>query len=182
MCNYHCTVPKDEDDGSNSYVDTNNVLLYGGTKSLMGYNKHHIGNAMVYVDYLPALTAPASQRIGWSAPQTKPPMCSGMITPTPDVPGMSEVWANNTCIASDPVHFFRWYNCNESNVFDGGIPNPLSGNRYYTPGAGYVLHCGYNTSWNLQEAQERGLEVGSSLHTLPSTEELLGIMQELLGV
>lgn len=42
MCNYHCTLPIDNDDGSNAYVETNNWLLWGGTKSLMGYNKHFI--------------------------------------------------------------------------------------------------------------------------------------------
>jgi len=42
MCNYHCTLPIDNDDGSNSYIVTNNWLLWGGTKSLMGYNKHFI--------------------------------------------------------------------------------------------------------------------------------------------
>jgi len=80
-------------DGSNGYIDTNNVLLWGGTKSLMGYNKHHVNEMMVYVDLNPALHAPAARRIGWSAPESKPPMCSGFIVPTPSAPGKFEVWA-----------------------------------------------------------------------------------------
>jgi hypothetical protein len=42
MCNYHCTLAIDNDDGSNAYVGTNNFLLWAGTKSLMGYDKHFI--------------------------------------------------------------------------------------------------------------------------------------------
>ena len=45
VCNYHCVVPIDNDDGSNGYIETNNWLLWGGTKSLMGYNKHFIVRA-----------------------------------------------------------------------------------------------------------------------------------------
>lgn len=147
----------------------------------MGYDKHHVNQMMVFVDYSPALHAPAVQRgaVGWSAPQSKPPMCSGFITPTPSVPGKFEVWQNNSCIANDPAHFFRWYSCNQTNPFDGGAPNPLSDNRYFSANAGYVLNCG-GASWNLTQAQARGLDLRSSLHTLPTLQELLGMMKALL--
>ena len=179
MSNYFSTVPIDHDDGSNTYVDTNNVLLWGGTKTLMGYNKHHVNQLMAYVDYQPALHAPARTRIGWSAPQSKPPMCSGFIVPTPMVLGKSEVWQNNTCISSDAAHFFRWYSCNSSNPLDGGTPAPLSDNRYYSSNAGYTLSCG-EASWNLSQAQQRGLDLRSTLHALPTLETLLGMMEALL--
>ena len=180
VCNYFCIVGIDHDDGSNGYRDTGNVVLWGGTKSLMGFNKHHIANLLAYVDLSPALHAPAARRMGWSAPESKPPMCSGMITPTPAVPGQAEVWANNTCIALDPAHLFRWASCNASNPLDGSIPVPLSGNRYFTPNGTYALRCGYNTTWSLEGAQQRGLDLGSSLHTLPTTQELLALMQAML--
>ena len=180
VANYYASVPIDHDDGSNGFVDTSNVLLWGGTKTLMGYNKHHIGNAMVYVDLNPSLHAPAARSVGWSAPQSKPPMCSGFIVPTPSLPGMHEVWCNNTCISTDPAHFFRWYSCNASNVSSGGIPWPLSGNRYYSANAGYVLGCDHNHTWDLEQAQQQGLDLGSTLHALPTTHELLAIMEGLL--
>ena len=164
-------------DGSNSFLDTSNVLLWGGTKSLMGYAKHHLHQLMVYVDYSPALHAPAAQRVGWSAPQSKPPMCSGLIVPTPA--GREEAWQNNSCIASDPAHFFRWFSCNASNPLDGGAPAPLSDNNYFSASAGYVLNCG-GASWNLSEAQARGLDLRSSLHPLPTLEGLLGMIRALL--
>jgi hypothetical protein len=42
VCNYRAFFPIDNDDGSNGYIQTNNFLLWGGTKTLMGYNKHFI--------------------------------------------------------------------------------------------------------------------------------------------
>ena len=180
MSNYFSTVPCDHDDGSNGYIDTNQVLLWGGTKSLMGYNKHHLRNAMVYVDYSPALHAPAARRVGWSAPEAKPPMCAGMITPTPAVPGLAEVWANNTCIASDPAHFFRFESCNATDPLDGGIPVPLAGNRYFSPNASYALRCG-GALWALPDAQARGVDAGSTLHALPTTAELHAMLDALLA-
>ena len=53
-CNYRGYFPIDNDDGSNGYVQTNNFLLWGGSKTLMGYNKHFINNTFVYVDFSPA--------------------------------------------------------------------------------------------------------------------------------
>ena len=165
-------------------MDTSNILLWGGSKSLMGYNKHHIGNAMVYVDYTPALNLPPDmlRRLGWSAPSMsgKPPMCTGMITPTPAVPGLSEVWSNNTCIASSPASLFRWPSCNSSNPLDGSIPVPLSNNRYFTPNATYQMRCN-GATWGFEEAQQRGLDLGSTLHPLPDTEALMQLMRALLG-
>ncbi len=182
VSNYFSTVPTDHDDGSHGYLDTNNVLLWGGTKSLMGYAKRHIGNAMVYVDYSPALNAPAARRVGWSAPEGKPPMCSGMITPTPGAgPDVAEAWENNTCIASDARFFFRWESCNSSAPLDGGVPVPLRGNRYHTPNATYQLRCG-GALWTLDQAQQQGLDLGATLHPLPTLQELLALLQGLLGL
>jgi hypothetical protein len=181
VCNYFCSVPIDHDDGSNGYVDTANVLLWGGTKSLMGYNKWHVGQAMVYVDLVPSLHSPSVGRMGWSAAmEGKPPMCSGMIVRTPAVPGKSEVWMNNTCIATAPSVFFRWGGCNETEPLDGNIPVPVSGNRYFTPNATYALRCG-SAVWNLTDSQQRGVDVGSTLHMLPTTDELLAMMRALLA-
>ena len=182
VSNYFSTIPADHDDGSNGYVDTSNVLLWGGSKSLMGYNKHHVGNAMVYVDYSPALHLPRAtrQRLRWSAPESKPPMCSGMIVPTPAAPGAAEVWQNNTCIATSAASFFRWPSCNSSAPLAGGVPNPLGGNRYFSANASYEMRCGGEV-WTLGEAQGRGLDVGSSVQPLPTTGELLAMMRGLLG-
>ena len=156
------------------------MLLWGGTKSLMGYNKHHVHNAMVYVDYSPAVGSPAARRVGWSAPASKPPMCAGMITPTPAAPGHAEAWTNNTCIAADAAHFFRFSSCNASAPLDGGIPVPLAGNRFYSQNATYELRCG-GAVWALPDAQARGVDVGSALFPLPTTAELVAMLGEVLA-
>lgn len=173
--------------GSNGFTDTSNVLLYGGSKSLMGYNKHTIGNMMAYVDLTPALNSPTLRRVGWSAasPETKPPMCSGFIVPTPDNSTHADTWSNNTCIATSSSKFLRFLSCNATDPTDGSIPVPLSNNRYYSQNATYVLECPSGSSanaWNLTEAQSRGLDVGSSLHELPTIDELLALMRALLYV
>ncbi len=70
---------------------------------------------------------------------------------------------------------------NSTNPFDGGAPVPLSFNRYFSANAGYMLHCGA-ASWSLPEAQQQGLDLGSTLHALPTVEELLGMMAAALAL
>ena len=41
------------------------------------------------------------------------------------------------------------------------------------------MHCGA-AAWTLSEAQERGLDLGSSLHSLPTTDELLAMLEDML--
>ena len=112
VCNYGALFPIDYDDGSNGYVQTNNFLLWGGTKTLMGYNKLFINNTFVYVDYTPA-TSPAGRALGG------PPRlgngynsCAASIASYPwraaGLDGLQEQWWNNTCIASSPDKFFDW--------------------------------------------------------------------------
>ena len=50
----------------------------------------------------------------------------------------------------------------------------------YSATGGYELNCGYNTTWNLTEAQQLGLDLGSTTHMLPTTDELLDMMRALL--
>ena len=183
VSNYFAVVPIDHDDGSNGWVDTENVLLWGGTKNLMGYNKKSVGNAMVYVDYNPsqllAQSAAWAKRLGWSAPEAKPPMCAGYVTAFPAATGLADAWQNNTCIAASPASFFRWLACNSSNPLDGSIPVPMVGNSYYSPNASYQMRCGVEV-WGLQQAQARGVDLGATLHDLPPTDQLLRIARDLL--
>jgi len=139
----------------------------------MGHDKHSARNVMVYVDYAPAAVAPRlAERVGWSAPQEpKPPMCAGVVTPYPSA-ATADSWTNNSCIAASAASFFRLLSCNASAPLDGSIPAPLGGNRYFSPGAAYELRCGAAV-WGLADAQARGVDVGSTLHALPTTDELL---------
>lgn len=177
VANYHAVVPIDHDDGSCRFVDTRNVLIWGGTKNLMGYEKHSSENVLAYVDYTPALAA--SRLVGWSGIEPKPPMCAGVVTSYPSV-ATADSWVNNTCIASDSASFFRFFSCNASAPLNGGIPTPLGGNAYYSTNATYELRCGAAT-WALAEAQARGVDVGSTVRALPTTDELLGMMRGALA-
>ena len=53
LCNYQCTWPIDHDDGSNHYLDSYNVLWYGGAKNFLGHDKHSMNNLYLYVDAQP---------------------------------------------------------------------------------------------------------------------------------
>jgi hypothetical protein len=163
----------DHDDGSNGWVDTENILLWSGSKNLMGYNKRSERNLMVYVDYNPALLL-SHARVGWSAPEPKPAMCAGVITAYPSGAGVADAWVNNSCVAASNASLFRFPSCNSSNPLDGSIPVPLAGNSYYTANATYQMRCGGEV-WGLTQAQARGEHVGDTLHELPSNEQLLGM-------
>jgi len=128
VCNYRAYFPIDNDDGSNSYLQTNNFLLWGGSKTLMGYNKHFINNSFVYADYSPVeyaettlgLGRPSEERLrrrrggggmlgnGYSS-------CASSIASYPFIEegldgcyqdglrgGCQEQWYNNTCIVQSP--------------------------------------------------------------------------------
>ena len=179
VANYYSIVGIDNDDGSSAYDNTDNVLLYGGSKNLMGFSKRSEGNAMVYVDYTPGSAAGLSQRVGWSAPEQKPPMCAGYITSFPASTGLADSWLNNTCIATTSASFFRFQACNSSNPLDGSIPVPLAGNHYYSTNASYQMKCGAEV-WGLEEVQARGVDVGATLHPLPTTQQLLDMLGSLL--
>jgi hypothetical protein len=92
----------------------------------------------------------------------------------------ADAWVDNACIAAAPASFFRFFACNASAPLGGSIPAPLGGNRYFSPGAAYELRCGAAV-WGLADAQARGVDVGSSLHALPTTADLLVMLEELLA-
>ena len=205
-CNYHCVVPIDNDDGSNTYVETNNVLLWGGSKSLMGYNKHFIvstergvsiaitshniilssscqNNSFVYVDYTPAVYAHEHMdlRLGGGAGfEPKPGICAATIASSPfAASGLQDQWWNNTCIASSGQNYFRWLSCNNTYPLDGVIPYPLKTNAYYSTDGSYEMKCNGET-WNLTQAQSRGLDLGSSVSLLPDLDVLLVMLHDML--
>ena len=109
ICNYRAYFPIDNDDGSNGYVQTNNFLLWGGTKTLMGYNKHFFNNTFVYVDYAP-IASTAAKMLG-GPPRNGYSSCASSIASYPwreeGLDGKQEQWWNNTCIASSSSSFFN---------------------------------------------------------------------------
>lgn len=174
-----------QDDGSNSYLQTNNWLLWGGSKTLMGYNKHFINNSFVYVDYSPVTYA--EQVLGLGAPVQRLgngySVCATSIASAPFIAqgksGFQEQWWNNTCIAGSPDQFHNWYECNASTPLDGTIPVPMKGNSYFSPNGDYHMHC-RGTTWNLTQAQALGIDVGSTVSTLPALDALVAMAHDRL--
>ncbi len=190
VSNYFSTFGLDSDDGSNGYVVTNNFVLYSGSKSLMGYNKHFINNTYAYVDFYPAMHATpylgtgggagagAGESLLWP-PESKPLACSANLATAPfTASGLQDQWWNNTCIANSGGRMFRFGSCNSSNPGDGGIPFPMRQNTYFLNST-YMLNCG-KESWNLSQVQERGLEEGSTVSPLPTTQQLVDMARDLL--
>jgi hypothetical protein len=194
VCNYHCVVPIDNDDGSNGYVISNNFLLWGGTKSLMGYNKVFANNTFVYVDFTPVVYARdhLGLRLGPSSPpssssssplefETKFGVCATEIASAPfAASGLQDQWFLNTCIANSSSRFFQWMSCNSSDLLGGTIPVPMQGNTYMSFDGGYEMSCG-STKWTaLSEVQAQGVDVGSTNSTLPSDQDLVALAHEVL--
>lgn len=175
VCNYYCVVPIDNDDGSNGYLVNNNVLLWGGTKSLMGYNKHFVNNTFVYVDYTPLLST--SDGFGF---ETKFGVCATEIASAPFASkGLQDQWYGNTCIANSSSRFFLWMSCNSTDLLDGTIPVPLSGNRYMSSDGGYEMVCS-GKHMNFTEVQAMGADLESTVSTLPTIQELVDLAHEVL--
>lgn len=173
-----------QDDGSNTYIQTNNFLLWGGSKTLMGYNKHFINNSFIYVDYTPVqhaervlgLGPPGKLGNGYS-------VCATSIASYPFIAqgkeGFQEQWWNNTCIASSSDQFFNFYECNATAPLDGTIPFPMKGNQYYSSTGDYSMHC-RSATWNFSQANALGIDLGSSVSTLPSLQELVAMAHDRL--
>ena len=201
--NYRAYFPIDNDDGSNAYVQTRNLLLWGGAKNLMGYNKAFLGNAFVYVDYSP-ITSPAVRALGLelgedtAAMRAKYPRhlssqpggglgsgngvstCAATVAPWASATlGLADQFRDNTCIASSSSHFFDWYSpCNTTKPTDGSMWL-MSSNIYRSADGGYQNRCD-KESWSLAQAQALGVDVGSVNTTLPSTDELVALGHAML--
>jgi hypothetical protein len=106
----------------------------------------------------------------------------------PFVPGHEHVFANNTCVvlytwqvgsagalnSGDPAKSI----C--ANVKDPQqCPLDLSDNRYFTPFGNYSVGKG---STVLSKLQSGGVEVGSTVTTLPSNDQIITWGREVLGI
>ena len=204
ICNYRAYYPIDNDDGSNSYVQTRNVLLWGGSKNLMGYNKAFVGNAYIYADFTPA-TSPAVRALPLPLAADTPAMrakyprelsplrggglgsgngvgvCANSIAPWPAAAlGLADQFRKNTCIVSNKNNIFQWYNpCNDSDPTDGSM-FLMSFNNYFTGDGSYYNRCN-ESSWDLTEAQARGVDAGSTVATLPTVDEIVALAHAILG-
>jgi hypothetical protein len=167
-------------------------LTYTHVLRMIAHTTSLQNNTFVYVDYNPAVYAHTqlglhlglemSATAGQPTPpfEPKPGICGCMLASAPfAASGLQDQWWNNTCIASSSGSFFKWESCNSSAPLDGTIPFPIKTNRYFSSDGGYVMRCNAD-AWNFTEAQALGLDLGSTVATLPSLEELVAMGHDVL--
>ena len=151
----------------------------------MGYGKRFINNSFVYVDYSPVAYAEGALALGAPVPRLGNgySVCATSIASAPflaqGLRGYQEQWWNNTCIAASPDQFHTWYECNATSPLDGTIPVPMQGNSYFSLTGDYRMHC-RGTVWNLTQAQALGIDLGSTVSTLPSLAQLVAMGHDRL--
>ena len=166
--NYRALWPIDHDDGSCSYTDKNNVIVYGGAKNYLGHSKTSSDNLYIYPDIV---------RNGF---ETSNPACASSFSTSRELPrpsGWDEVWSNNVCIIG--VHkLFQFSGCSLTN--NAGLVPMSANNVFYAPNAtAYILCEGKELS--LEEYQEMGYEVDSIVKDLPNNEEIMKWARQMLG-
>ena len=163
------------DDGSNGFVDTFNFLPWSGTKNYLGFGKSSFSNYFLYSDYAPQKLAAVGEGNGegngWNA-------CS-MSYGTQKLPtNLTDVWQGNTCICGKGSSFFSFNGCDAAAPLDGNAPL-FSDNTYASDDNTYVMKCGAST-WTLAQAQAMGVDVGSTLVPVPSTDAIIAAGRALL--
>ena len=163
------------DDGSSVWVDVANFLPWSGTKNYVGFNKTSRANYFLYADISPQrLARDASspgEGNGWDA-------CA-MSYGTHALPtALADVWTGNTCICTHGSAFFSFNGCNNDAPLDGSAP--LFSNNVYAADDGlYSMKCG-SATWNLTQAQARGVDTGSVLAPPPDVDAVIAAARALL--
>ena len=190
MSNYASLWGVDHDDGSNSYLVEENLVLYSGFKTYLGFGKVARDNLYLYADITagpsgtgsaevdaalplgalkglrgPSGSTSARRPTGYGSGNSGWPYCAcdngvGSLSPS-----QMDSWNNNTCISSSQGGVYQFSACDPSSPLNGGIPT-LGNNTIYVPGATFSYACG-SATWNLTSAQAAGVDLGSSVHDLP---------------
>ena len=152
----------------------------------MGYNKHFINNTFVFADYTPSFGLTAQKFLGEKRREkigNGYGVCATSIASYPwgdaGVTGHQEQWWNNTCITASDAQYFEWYECNATHPLNGEIPYPLKSNRYMSTTAAYRMQC-KDVTWTLEQAQAAGVDMGSTVETLPTVAQLVQMGHDVL--
>ena len=157
ISNYHSTWPIDHDDGSNAYFDENNLLLWGGYKNYLGFDKHAMTNLYIYPDASePTLAGGVGGqrrlKTGFS------PYCYGSAGSAVLPAAMRDSSVNCTCIAAAPSALYS-LDCDPAHLNNGYVP-VLQNNTYILDSGEYTFPCG-GQHWNLSTAQANGVDLGT---------------------
>lgn len=150
-----------------------NLLLWGGAKQYLGFNKHFNGNLYVYPDAnMPTATHALGAGTGFS------PYCYLGAGTSAFPPSMRDSWVNETCVAAAPSALYS-SGCTPSKPDDGNLPL-LANNTLLLDAGNYSLACGSET-WDLAEAQAHGVDVGTVAGAAPDTQALLALMAQFVA-
>lgn len=204
--NFHSTWPIDHDDGSNAYLDTYNLLIWGGgactfaipdafpacTLLLLPHSPSRLSTLRSGKNYLglnktqfgnfylfPEANEPTvAGAVG--AGTGFSPYCYGSQGSSALPQALRDVWVGETCITgSGPATLYSLGGCNPSAPQDGHVP-VLANNTLYTPDASYQLDCGGQV-WDLPTAQAHGLDLGTTLLKTPDTPTILALVQAFIA-
>jgi hypothetical protein len=172
----------DHDDGSNSFLDENNVLCFSGFKNYLGFSRLWTRNLIIRPDYLsepPSI--PNKTPSGIPLPQFYYfPACVrsvGQYT----WETLADSYTYNTCIQnSSSVYIFG--RCNPSSPSSAGDVPRASNNTYFVQDGSIMIECGGKTL-SLSEAQAVGYEINSTEFntTNLSIDDIVRMIENLLS-
>ena len=170
ICNYECTWPIDHDDGSNTYEDSYNVLVYGGAKNYLGHSKRSHHNLYVYPDAKP-IEGAGPGLTGFQA-------CAQSDGNKKGSSGWGEVFDHNRCVLyNDSASIYHWGSCDPAALND--TTDTTHDNSFF--GSNLRVTCGA-ANWSLDEWQRRGRDERSVAAPTPPLATLLGWARAMLNL
>ena len=158
--------PLDHDDGSCFYEDSYNFIVYGGKKNYLGHSKIDHDEIYVYANA-------NSGRFGNN-------VCVDYINPERGVSGWNETWIKNTCTLYNSTEPYNIGQCDTSDLF---VPYLANNTIYISKGLEVAFMCKVNGTMkplNLQQWQSYGVDIGTTVQTLPDVQTIIQWGREML--
>jgi hypothetical protein len=186
--NYFSIHSLDHDDGSNSFLDTGNVLAYSGMKNYLGFAKKTIGNLVIQPDFAGPnpVTAPGEGRAPYAGVPLPLalylPYCARSVGQHPWGTSLADVFQNNTCILSSTEAPYYLGTCNPASPAGDGSCPLTAHNTFYTPEGTYTVKCG-STNLTLAAAQAVGYDIGSTVRSAKdlAPADVVRMIRDMLG-
>jgi hypothetical protein len=160
-------------DGSNHYLDTDNVLWYGGAKNYLGHNKESLRNLYLYVDSQPYEGQGPGKHMDTCA--NNDGAASGAAAS-----GYSEVWSSNRCHLTKPSASVYAYDRCSPEALNATVDFTFN-NSFYTSDGKIAVRCN-GDRWTLDQYQALGYDKASTEQVAPPLPTLLAWAHEMLHV
>jgi len=154
----------DHDDGSSFYNDHDNFFVYGGHKSdFDGHRKHSYNNVLAFASVY------GGKCVG-----------IGNLPHAAPNPFFAEGFFNNTCILANAGEaYMNLGSCTPDATLANRVV--LGANRVMVPGGvDAPVSCG--KTYTFAEWVALGLDAGSTISDLPTTPQIIGMAQAVLGM